>query len=254
MPLLQGAPLALLELGASDETKAAPFLDAPLGVRFATYIGVNLERTVLESLEQRLKASHPRLQVQIIWTDFLKPINLPPLPPNTKVIAFFPGSTMGQLTPTVAIDFLAAVRRIACAFIIGFDICQDPARILPAYDDAAGANAVFNLNALTHLNRLGDGDFDAECFQHVVRWDPQQARVEMYLQSLHAQTIHLAGRTFHFAAGEIILTGVSYKRTPEAFAHLAVQAGWTPADFWSDPENLFGMQLLLAANGDGATA
>ena len=53
-----------------------------------------------------------------------------------------------------------------------------------------------------------------------------------------------AGRTVAFAAGETIHTEDSYKHTPDGFLALAEAAGWRSGGFWSDPDRLFGMQLL----------
>ena len=135
----------------------------------------------------------------------------------------------------------------AVAFIVSGDVCRNPARLLPAYDDAAGMNAAFNLNVLLHLNRIGEGDFDPRRFRHVVRWNEQENRMDFFLQSSVDQVCHFAGRSMHFGTGELVRTGMSYKRTHQAFGTLAAASGWTLRRCWTDPERVFGVYLLLPA-------
>ena len=87
-------------------------------------------------------------------------------------------------------------------------------------------SAAFNLNVPLHLNRIGDGNFDAGCFRYVARWNEQENRVEFFLESLADQVCRFAAHSFRFETGELVRTGVSYKRTNEAFATLAGAAGW----------------------------
>ena len=46
------------------------------------------------------------------------------------------------------------------AFLLGTDLVKDPARLVAAYDDAAGVTAEFNRNVLRVLNRELGADFD----------------------------------------------------------------------------------------------
>ena len=77
-------------------------------------------------------------------------------------------------------------------------------------------------------------------------WDPREQRVEMYLESRSAQCARIAGRSIHFAEGETIRTGISYKYAKERFLSIAAAAGWSSAGFWQDSEKLFGIHLLQA--------
>ncbi len=251
IPGFRDGPAALLELGASDDKKAGFFLDAGVE-RLSTYIPVNIEPSVLHGLERTLRHVRPRLRVAPIPADFLAPLDVACLDGHRTLIGFFSGSTIGQLDDAAAVGLLAAIREAArpwpaAAFIVNGDVCRDPARLLPAYDDAAGMNAAFNLNVLLHLNRIGEGDFDPCRFRHVVRWNEQENRIDFFLQSLADQVRRFAGRSLQFGAGELVRTGVSYKRTHQAFEELAAASGWTLLRCWTDPERLFGVHLLLPA-------
>jgi uncharacterized SAM-dependent methyltransferase len=130
--------------------------------------------------------------------------------------------------------------------VIGVDQCRDAERVLPAYDDSAGVSRAFSLNMLSHVNDLADGDLDPSSFGRKVLWNPDEERVEMYLESRCAQSARIAGRSIHFAEGETIQIGVSYKYGEERFLSIAAAAGWGSAGFWEDSEKLFGIHLLLA--------
>jgi L-histidine N-alpha-methyltransferase len=132
------------------------------------------------------------------------------------------------------------------AFVIGVDQCRDAGRVLAAYDDSAGISGAFNLNILSHINRLTGSDLDPNRFGRKVLWNPDEERVEMYLESRSAHDVRIAGRLIHFAEAETIQTGASYKYASERFVSIAARAGWNSAGFWQDSERLFGIHLLQA--------
>ena len=73
--------------------------------------------------------------------------------------------------------------------------------------------AAFNKNLLARINRELDGDFDLGQFEHVVRWDEAERRIEMHLRSTVWQrvTIRKAGFRFYVREGETIWTESSHK-------------------------------------------
>ena len=86
-----------------------------------------------------------------------------------------------------------------------------------AYDDPAGVTAAFNKNLLARINRELDGDFDLAQFEHVVRYDEAERRIEMHLRSTVWQrvTIRKAGFRFYIREGETIWTESSHKYDPQ---------------------------------------
>ena len=83
-------------------------------------------------------------------------------------------------SPTPARRFLAEVAAGLGpddTFLLGTDLVKDPARLVAAYDDAAGVTAAFNRNVLHVLNRELGADFDVERFEHVAALGPR-ARVD----------------------------------------------------------------------------
>jgi dimethylhistidine N-methyltransferase len=241
---------ALVEFGASDESKAICLLDVP-GGRFSVYVAIDIDSSVLGPIRARMQVTHPETRVETLAADFLQPLVMPDTLTETQAIAFLPGSTIGQFAPAAVIRFLENVRRaltglVRPAFVIGVDQCRDPGRVLPAYNDRAGIGKAFNLNMLSHINRLSNGDLDPRSFGHRALWNPHEERVEIYLESRFEQSARIGGRAILFAAGETIQTGLSYKYGKERFLSIAADAGWIPAGFWQDSEQLFGIHLLHA--------
>jgi uncharacterized SAM-dependent methyltransferase len=110
--------------------------------------------------------------------------------------------------------------------LVGIDTTQDPALLIPAYNDASGVTAEFNLNLLDRINRELGGDFDRRGFRHVIRYDPVLSRIEMHLASQRAQVVRVSGCEFVFEAGETIHTENCYKHSPSDIVRLAHAAGW----------------------------
>jgi uncharacterized SAM-dependent methyltransferase len=131
--------------------------------------------------------------------------------------------------------------------LIGIDLKKSPSILIPAYDDAAGVTAEFNLNLLARINRELAGNFDAGKFAHQARWNEQEAAIEMHIVSLAAQRVRVAGKTIDFAEGEKIHTESSRKYSIESFAEMAEPAGWRVAQVWRDPRDLFAIVGLEVA-------
>jgi uncharacterized SAM-dependent methyltransferase len=121
------------------------------------------------------------------------------------------------------------------------DLCKVPAILIPAYDDAAGVTARFNLNLLTRINRELGGNFILERFQHLARWDETAAAIEMHLSSTVDQTVTVSGRSFEFSGGETIHTESSRKYSVADFTQLAGRYGWGVERVWIDDKRLFGV-------------
>jgi dimethylhistidine N-methyltransferase len=234
----------LVEYGASDETKAAMLLCEG---RFRTYIPIDVATPALRAMRDRLAARWPALMVTPLAADFTQPITLPERDGETAVMGFFPGSTIGNLEPDPATAFLRRARETLggdATFLLGFDTCRDPDRLIPAYDDPAGVTARFNLNLLSRLNREAGATFDRDAFAHRALWNAAESRIEMHLVAREAMTVLVAGRPIRFARGETIHTENSYKYPPERMAAMTEAAGWSVRRSWTDPDGLFAIWHL----------
>ena len=245
---------ALVEYGASDEGKALLLLQAAeptAGGGFGAYVPIDVAEEALAALQRRLGSSRPRLAVYPLAADFLAPVALPDAVRGMPCLGFFPGSTIGNLEPAVAKSFLRSARRTlgtGARLVIGVDMCRDPDRLLPAYDDAHGVTAAFNRNILAHLNRAAGATFDLARFEHRAVWNSTLQRIEMHLVSLAAQAVQVSGVTIRFAEGESIHTENSHKYGPGTLEALAAEAGWSALARWTDPDDLFALHLFGAAD------
>ena len=248
------AHASVVEYGASSEDKALLLLDAlaATGAAARCYVPIDIATPALTALTARLAARWPSLTVAPIAADFLAPIALPTAAPLPRV-GFFPGSTIGNLEPAAARAFLArasATLGRAARFLIGVDLRKDPARLLAAYDDAAGVTAAFNRNLLVRLNREAGADFDPAQFAHEARWNAAEGRIELHLVSRRAQRVRLANITLTFSEGDSIHTENCYKHSVQGFVALASAAGWQARRVWTDADATFALHLLATGGAD----
>ncbi|PHK96515.1 L-histidine N(alpha)-methyltransferase [Pseudoroseomonas rhizosphaerae] len=240
-----GRGASVVEYGAGSATKAALLLSALEAP--AAYVPLDIAEGAVRASAREIRARFPGVAVHPQVCDFNGRIALPLLP--APLLGFFPGSTIGNLDTGAALDFLRAVRASlgqGARFLVGVDLPKSPDVLVPAYDDAAGVTAAFNMNLLHRLNREAAADFNLAGFAHQAVWNAAESRIEMHLRSLAAQTVSVAGESVRFEAGETIHTENSYKRAPEAFQAMAQETGWRSEAVWQDPEGLFSLHLLAA--------
>jgi dimethylhistidine N-methyltransferase len=238
----------VVEFGSGSSRKSDLFLNAlanPCG-----YVPIDVAGDYLEAAASALSDRLPHLDVIPVVGDFTAEIPLPPALAGAPAVGFFPGSTIGNFEPPQAARFLARARRMlgdGAHMVVGVDLKKDLDVLLPAYDDAKGVTADFNLNLLERINRELDGGFDRARFAHRVRYDEDEGRVEMHLESTVDQTVRIDGHAFDFRAGETIHTENSYKYAVDDFHRVAGGAGWRALRHWTDADDLFSIHLLAAA-------
>ena len=235
----RGAELVGFGTGAGIKTRMLlECLEDPVA-----YVPVDISKQRLVQSAEELAQAMPHLQILPVCADYLQSMRLPtPSRRPAHVAVYFPGSTIGNLEPDPARDFLRRVCEL-CApsggLLIGVDL-QKPREVLEtAYNDAAGVTAAFNLNLLVRANRELRTDFDLRQWQHRALYNEQEGRIEMHLISAREQTVHVSDAAFRFAAGEKIITEFSYKHTLPGFTALAESAGFRLARTWTDARRWF---------------
>jgi len=197
-----------------------------------------------------LGQDYPWLHIHAVCADFNEGWNFLDALPAGKRVIFYPGSTIGNLEPPQARQFLDRLRRVMGddgGVLIGVDTHKDQATLHAAYNDSAGITASFNLNLLNRLNELLDADFNPQYFAHRAFYNGSLRRIEMHLVSTRAQRVYCAGGVLSFAAGESIHTESSYKYSGEDFAELASSAGLAIEHSWRDDRELFSLHYLRRA-------
>lgn len=235
-----GRGSTLLEYGAGAGIKTEILLDALDAPR--VYVPIDIAGDFLDLTVTRMRERFPELEVQPVVADFTTDFDLAREIPKPRRVAFFPGSTIGNLDEIETTAFLQQLRRHAGAqgsAIIGVDLRKELPTLLAAYDDREGVTAAFNLNLLARINRELDADFELASFHHEARWNEAESAVEMHLVSDCAQGVNVSGCRIDFAAGETIHTESSRKYELAGFAAVAEQAGWKLRETWTDPAQRF---------------
>lgn len=243
-----GPRAEIVEFGAGSLTKVRLLLDALDAPR--RYLPIDISGAHLAGAAQRLRAEHPQLAVQPIVADYTQPFGLPERAHGAGLrVGFFPGSTLGNFTPDEALAFLRTAARLlrGGGLLLGVDLIKSPALLHAAYNDAQGVTAAFNLNLLARANAELGADFELDGFEHCAFYNAPQQRIEMHLVARRAQQVQLAGERFHFDEGETLHTENSYKFSVEGLRALALRAGFGIGPVWTDPDRLFSVHWLPAA-------
>lgn len=243
-----GAVDCIIEPGAGDCTKVRLLVDA---LKPAHLLVLDIAGAALATAAQALADENPALEVTALGMDFIHELAAAtPYLSEGRRLVYYPGSSIGNFSPTDATALLAQFKQLAGPggqLLIGFDLKKDPALLHRAYNDAAGITAAFNLNLLTRLNRELGADFDLDQFRHYAFYHPGLGRIEMHLASLATQQVEVAGQTFSFALGETLHTENSYKYRCDEFIAVAADATWDFAKQWQ--HNGFAVQLYGARTG-----
>ncbi len=241
----------LIELGSGTSEKTRLLLGALADAGTLTrFVPFDVDPAVLEDASVAVAAEFPGLEVAPVVGDFEH--HLGELPGGPHRLLAFLGSTIGNLDPRQRAAFLGGVRRTLAAgdaFLLGTDLVKEPARLVAAYDDAAGVTAEFNRNVLAVLNRDLGADFQVDSFAHVARWDPDQEWIEMRLRSTRPQSVRISALdlTVDFAEGEEVRTEISSKFRRERVEAELEAAGLRLTHWWTDAEGDFALSLSVPA-------
>ncbi|MEV7242450.1 L-histidine N(alpha)-methyltransferase [Streptomyces sp. NPDC093248] len=236
----------LVELGSGSSEKTRHLIDALTSLE--AYVPVDVSESALTQAGQALIAERPGLDVHALIADFTAPLELPATP-GPRLVAFL-GGTIGNLLPAERAKFLALVRSMLApgdGLLLGTDLVKDEGVLVRAYDDAAGVTAAFNKNVLAVVNRELGADFEADAFEHVAVWDPEQEWIEMRLRSRAAQTVKVPALDLavDFAAGEEMRTEISAKFRRDGVAAELAATGLELTRWWTDAEDRFALSLSV---------
>jgi dimethylhistidine N-methyltransferase len=245
-----GARTLLVEYGSGSSLKTRVLLDHLS--QTVGYVPIDISRGHLLHAARALAAMYPWIPIRPVCADYTHSFRLPSFEEESpaRVVAYFPGSTIGNFEPDQAMAFLKSVRATCgrgSGLLIGVDLKKDPTLLHAAYNDAAGVTAAFNLNLLRRINRDIGASFDLDRFAHYAFYNPILGRMEMHLVSGQPQTVHLGdGASAHFDLGESIHTESCHKYTLDSFATLASTAGYSREKVWADPRGWFSVQYLIS--------
>lgn len=244
MATLCGQNCVLIEPGSGSSEKVRLLLDS---LEPSAYVPMDISADFLRRSADQLAKEYPWLKVHAICTDFTNQKKAPAGLPAGKRVIFYPGSTLGNMKPAEASDFLSNLRHWLNqdgGVLIGIDMHKSTRILEAAYNDQQGTTALFNLNILNNINVLTNANFDIRRFSHRSFYNEEKYRIEMYLVSEVDQEVVLGDTILKFARGETIHTENSYKYTLESFQKIASNAGFTIRSSWLDEQQLFSVHYL----------
>jgi L-histidine Nalpha-methyltransferase len=242
--------LALVEFGSGSATKTQHLLAAyEWAGRPFRYCPVDIAREVLWDTANRLLQEYSYVEIRAMHADFAgQPEVIQAFQLEKKAVALF-GSSLGNFTLAESVEFLrrtAAIMGPEDVFLLGIDLVKSPAILVPAYDDAQGVTAAFNLNVLHRINRELGGQFDPQSFEHLAVYNYAQGCIEMHLRSRQAQRVPIVKieQVASFDKDETIHTESSYKYSVDEVRDLGYQANLVLRRTWFDARRWFLLALF----------
>jgi L-histidine N-alpha-methyltransferase len=239
----------LVELGAGSAAKTRVLLDAMSAFgRLHTYVPFDVAEPMLRDTADAIVEEYPGVAVHGVVGDFRR--HLHHLPSGDRRLVAFLGGTIGNLRPAeraAMLGTLADSMVAGDALLLGTDLVKDRARLVAAYDDAAGVTAEFDRNVLRVLNRELGADFDLDGFEHVARFDETEQWIEMHLRATRSHVVRIPALELglRFRAGETIRTEISAKFTPARVRDELAAAGFELREWWTDPAGDFALSLAV---------
>jgi len=243
--------LTMIELGAGTAAKTGLLLRAAVHKQGAVhYIPIDVSETALAEAKRKLESEIAGVRVAPRVGDYTGGIAEIRCREQRRMVLYI-GSSIGNFEPEDATNVLCEVRRRLSPgdwLLLGADHVKDRQTLLRAYDDAAGITAEFNKNMLVRINRELGADFNPKLFRHRARWNEPESRIEIYLESVTAQTVGVPALDLEarFAAGETIHTENSYKFTADSIAEIVEPAGFRMERCWTDEHEWFGVYLAVS--------
>ena len=243
-----GVGSVVVEPGSGNSEKIRYLLDA---IRPSQYVPIDIAGDFLSAAAEELSQEYSWLDVLAINADFYQLKALPDSICSAPKLIFYPGSTIGNMTPDEALGFLQQMRGWLTpkdrGLLVGIDLHKDQSVLEPAYNDNKGITAAFNKNILDNVNSIAGTDFDQKQFKHRALYNVDSQRIEMYLEAKNSQRVNLSDEVLQIDKGESILTEYSYKYTLEDIKELAGSAGFNLVETWLDQEGLFSVSFLELA-------
>lgn len=239
---LVGEGAFLVELGSGASVKTRIMLGAlhtPAG-----YAPIDVSRAMLKRAASSIAVDYPHLRITAVCADYGAEFPLPDI--GSRRVAFFPGSTIGNLDGDGAVALLRQWRRRLGRYglmIIGADLKKDRAVIEAAYRDPGGVTKNFIKNVLARANRELEADFDLSKFRFEARYDPNKSCVDMLLRSAERQTVSVAGDSFKVELGETIHIESSRKYSAADLDELAAKSDFSPLARFTDEKSWFSVEV-----------
>lgn len=242
----------LIELGSGSAEKTRRIIEALIRQRGELlFVPIDISASALKESSHALLDSYPELRIDAYAADYFQALEALKLESKEPVLVLFLGSNIGNFEPDDALNFMRAIRKMLRkrdALLLGADLKKEPAMLEAAYNDSLGVTRSFIVNELERINRELGANFDLWAFGLRSFYNEALGRVEIYLESLRAQTVEVRGLelSLSFNAGERIHMEHAYKFDPEGLRTLGNKSGFDLQRTWLDKQNRFSSNLFRA--------
>ena len=248
LPSFLDGDFRLVELGSGTSTKTRLLLDILTSQKNLEYFPIDISEILTKSSEQLLHNYENLTITGIVDTyegglEFLKKYD------EKKNLIIFLGSSFGNFSPIDGYKFLEKVHatmKPGDLFLIGLDLVKEKEILTSAYDDSEGITAEFNLNVLSRINDELDADFNLNNFSHYAIYNEKDQRIEMYLKSLHDQSVIISKSDLELKLkkDELIHTEYSHKYRLSQIHDLLDDVGFELKHTWLDEKKYFSLSLV----------
>jgi dimethylhistidine N-methyltransferase len=209
----------------------------------AAYLPVDISPAALRGAAERLGREFPWLEIVPVNGDFSRPVELPRS--RAPRVVYFPGSTIGNLSPEEAHAFPLDDARPGRAHAGRRRLAQAATTLHAAYNDSRGVTAAFNLNLLARINRELGADFDPKRFEHYASTTPRPAG---------SRCTSCRSRARACASGATASSSRRASRSTRGFVQVfdrrlprpRERAGYVAGKTWTDRRRLFALHALKA--------
>ncbi len=227
--LLLSQPANIIELGSGASRKSRLLLDVWHSTDVQTYLPYDVSEEMLTAVSKQLTHDYPALNVHGLVGDYTAGLEHLPKVDGTSLWVFI-GSTLGNFEPVDAQAFVTDIASQLAPgdyFLLGTDLHKSETVLEPAYNDAQGLTAAFNLNVLSAINASLNADFDLDAFSHLAYYCEGRRRIEMHLVSKKDQQVTLRDLdlTVSFTQEEKMRTEISRKFLTSEISEMLRTAG-----------------------------
>ena len=237
---------SIIEFGSGSNKKIKEFLN--ILEKPSEYIPIDISEKYLNDKAKEFSYFFPKIKIIPICSDFQDTLKIKnKINKNKNLVGFFPGSTIGNISPYKAKKLLIKFSSLLGAdnkILIGIDLKKQKRILEKAYNDEKGITAKFNKNLLIRLNREFNAFFNPKHFSHLAFFNSKYSRIEMHLKSTIEQNINVLNEKIFFKKGETIHTENSYKYSIKSFSKLSEDSNYEILNIFKDHDNLFALFLL----------
>jgi L-histidine N-alpha-methyltransferase len=241
-------PCHLIELGSGSSVKTDYLLSAYQALYTnVCYTPIDISATALTLAGRAIINKRPDVQIVGIHGTYNDSFQL--IGCSSPELVIFLGSTIGNFSEKEEHTFwqdIGQQMQTGDYLLLGVDLVKETSLLEAAYNDAANVTAAFTKNYFARMNRELGTSVDLDHIRHVAFYNPKKSRMEIFVEFITAQKIHIDSlqQTFAFAAGERLMIEISRKfHLPEVKDTLE-PFGFEPVKSYTDDKGWFGLILF----------